>query len=76
MLKTDICSFLYQILFSYAGKAVSKQQELSSVKLSDWDNCVLRKKRGKQRNCWEKEAHYFKAFLMYLLSLDMLELHT
>jgi len=55
---------------------MSKQQDLSSVKLSDWDNCVLRKKRGKQRNCWEKEAHYFKAFLMYLHSLEMLELHT
>jgi len=33
-------------------------------------------KRGKQRKCWEKEAHYFKAFLMYLLSLEMLKLHT
>jgi len=33
-------------------------------------------KRGKQRKCWEKEAHYFKAFPMYLLSLEILELHT
>jgi len=32
-------------------------------------------KRGKQRNSWEKEAHYVKAFLMYLLSLEMLKLH-
>jgi len=45
------------------------------VKLWDWDNCE-EEKRGKQRNCWEKEAHYVKAFLMYLLSLEMMEMHA
>jgi len=35
-----------------------KQQDLSSVKLSDWDNCILQKKRREEnRGIVGKKRH-------------------